>query len=194
MDGKDKVQSEASSEKKKNHEVLVLATYASLQKAAKSYLEYAIEIRPISNYAEKRRAWRISALSVSLEVGSSMVDYGLPSGKHSGLGIYYGQMLTSSLSSLISECWPNPPKMEEIKECVKRWFSEYKKDAEDLSEAHLRILARGISFLLQALFLYADAILETSVGLGHEEKEGWEKLLEMSREKLEEEVLSSLSK
>ncbi len=183
---------QGAAEKKKNHELVLLSTYASLQKAAKSYLEYAIEIRPISNYAEKRRAWRISSLSVSLDIGSCIVEYGLPSGKNPGIGIYFGQMLVSKLSSLISKSWPKPPEMEEIKRCISDWFSEYQREVEEIPEKWLKILARGISFLLQSLFLYADAILETSVGLGPEAREEWSKLLDIEKERLDEEVLSAI--
>ncbi|HDJ50902.1 MAG TPA: hypothetical protein ENF25_01730 [Thermoprotei archaeon] len=181
-----------SEEHKGNRDIVLYSLYTSLMYLAKQFLEYAVEISPTSHVTDDRATWDDYSFNALLNLGTSTLEYGIPSGKGFLLGSLLAQDLFIGISMLFKDKWPEPPSIEEISKALMDWYKRHR-DRVSLDDDEYSIVCRGVSFLVRSLIMYSKAVLSRSEKY-HSVISLWENMANMSVLEIEEGLKKSASK
>jgi len=179
-------------EGKNNKELVLYSIYSSLLYIAKQFLEYSIEIDPTAHYKDERGFWDSYIFNSLLSLGSSTLEYGIPSGKHFLLGSIMAQDLLIKISETFKKSWPYPPKTENIANVLADWYSENLEKLPTDFES-IKIVCRGIVLLIKSLAIYAKTLLSRTEK-GAEILKVWDQIIYEAINSLEQSLLKSVKR
>ncbi|MCD6503172.1 MAG: hypothetical protein J7K58_02935 [Euryarchaeota archaeon] len=165
-------------ESRGNKDIVLYSLYTSLMYLAKQFLDYAVEINPTSHVSDGKVIWDDYSFNALLNLGTSTLEYGVPSGKGFLLGSLLAQDLFITISILFKEKWPRAPEIEEVSKIIVEWYKRHKEKI-PLGDDEYNIVCRGVSFLVRSLVIYSKAVLSRNEKY-HEIMSSWERLSSMS--------------